>query len=56
VVAPSKVPTDPGIQEKSDTGTSLDPWSKFCAAADGGSKVALAVAADGVATSVAQQL
>jgi hypothetical protein len=54
VVASSKVPTDPGIQAKSDTGTSLDPWSKFCAAADDGSKVALAVAANGVAASAAQ--
>jgi hypothetical protein len=56
VVVPAKVPVDPGGPAKGDTGTSLDPWLKCCVAADGGSEVALAGAADGMAASVARQL
>jgi hypothetical protein len=41
---------------KGDTGTSLDPWSKFCAAAEGGVKLASAAAVAGVAASIANQL
>jgi hypothetical protein len=50
------VPAGPESLEKGDARTSLDPWLKFCATADGGSEVALATAADGVAACVAQQL
>jgi hypothetical protein len=56
VVAPSKVPAGLGVPAKGDTETSLDPWLKFCVAADGGSEVNLDAAADGAATSIAQQL
>ena len=56
MVAPSTVPTAPGGPAKGDTETSLDPWLKFCVAADGGSEVTLDAAADGAATSIAQQL
>jgi hypothetical protein len=41
---------------KGDTGTSLDPWSKFCVVAEGGDELASATAAVGVVVSVAQQL
>jgi hypothetical protein len=41
---------------KSDTRTSLDPWLKFCAAADDGGEVALGATANDVAASVTQQL
>jgi hypothetical protein len=41
---------------KGDTGTSLDPWSKFCATADGGGELASAAAAASVAASVVRQL
>jgi hypothetical protein len=55
-VVPSTVPADLGGTTKGDIGTSLDPWLKFCAAADGGGELALAAVAAGVAASVAQQL
>ena len=41
---------------KGDTGTLLDPWLKFCAAADGEGELASAATAVGVTASVAQQL
>jgi hypothetical protein len=42
---------------KGDTGTSLDPWSKFCDVAEGeGELASAAAAAVGVTVSVAQQL
>jgi transposase len=55
-VVPSTVPADLGGTTKGDIGTSLDQWSKFCAAADGGGELASAAVAAGVAASVAQQL
>jgi hypothetical protein len=55
-MVPSKVPAGPVGTMKGDTGTSLDPWLKFCVAADGGGEVASPVGAIGVAASVAQQL
>jgi hypothetical protein len=56
VVVPAKVPAGLGDLAKGDTRTLLDPCLNFCAAADGGSEVALAAAIDGVATSVTRQL
>jgi hypothetical protein len=56
VVAPSKVAVGPRGTTKGDTGTSLDPWLKFCVAANGGGEVASASTADGVAASIAQWL
>jgi hypothetical protein len=50
------VPADLVGTAKGDTGTSLDPWSKFCATTDGGGELASAVAASGVTGSVARQL
>jgi hypothetical protein len=56
VVAPAKLPASTGGLAKGVAGTSLDPWVEFCAAADGGGEVAVAAAAEGVATSVTRQL
>jgi hypothetical protein len=53
---PSKVTAGPRGTMKSDTRTSLDPWLKFCAAADDGGEVALGATANDVAASVTQQL
>jgi hypothetical protein len=55
-VVPATMPAGLVGAAKGDTGTSLDPWSKFCAAADGGGELASATAAAGVAASVARQL
>jgi hypothetical protein len=39
-----------------DTGTSVHPWSRFCAAAGGEGELASTAAAAGVAASAMQQL
>jgi hypothetical protein len=44
-VVPSMVPAGLVGTTKGDTGTSLDPWSKFYAAADGGGELASTAAA-----------
>jgi hypothetical protein len=54
VVAPLKVPAGPGGPAKGVAGTLLDRWVEFCAATDGGGKVALAAAAEGVEVFVAR--
>jgi hypothetical protein len=48
-VVPSTV-----ARAKGDTGTSEDPWSKFCAVAGGGGELASAAAAAGMAASAMQ--
>ena len=55
-MVPATMPAGLVGAAKGDTGTSLDPWSKFCAAVDGGGELASATAAAGVAASVARQL
>jgi hypothetical protein len=39
---------------KGDTGTSLDPWSKFCAVTESGCELASAATAAGVAAPAIQ--
>jgi hypothetical protein len=55
-VVPATVPAGLVGTTKGDTGTSLDPWSKFCATADGRGELASAAAAASVAASVVRQL
>jgi hypothetical protein len=55
-VVPSTVPVGQVGAAKGDTGTSPDPWPKFCIAADGGGELASTAAAASVAASVVWQL
>jgi hypothetical protein len=50
------VPVGLVVAAKGDTETSLDPWSKFCAASDGEGELASAATAAGAVASVMRQL
>jgi hypothetical protein len=55
-VVPSTVPVGLTGTAKGDTGTSQDPWSKFCIVAGGGGELASAAAATSIVASTVQQL
>jgi hypothetical protein len=54
-VVPSTVPVGLTGTAKGDTGTSQDPWSKFCIVAGGGGELASAAAATSIVASTVQQ-
>ena len=56
VVAPARPPADTGASARDAAGTSPDPWTQFCAAANGGGEIVVASVAESVMLVVARQL